>query len=258
ELYTRFAQRSLGIWKSVFERVRQPALYRETGVLWMAAEGDPIVTATLDTLSRLGIKHERLDRAALAARYPQIAPGPNSWAIFDPEAGAPLARRAVQAVVQETVRLGADYRTEDVAVPSGKGRLASIKTAGGETIGAGAFVFACGPWLPKVLPGVLGERIFPTRQEVLFFGVPPGDKRFEPPAMPVWIDLGAEVYGLPAIEGRGFKVALDRHGPPIDPDTAERLVPPEGVAKRGGFPAVRVPALEDGPLGGSRGCPYED
>src|SRR5262249_51997295 len=38
ELYTRFAQRSLGIWKSVFERVRQPALYRETGVLWMAAE----------------------------------------------------------------------------------------------------------------------------------------------------------------------------------------------------------------------------
>src|SRR5262249_37944930 len=147
ELYTRFAQSSLGIWKSVFERVGQPALYRETGVLWMAAEGDPIATATLATLSRLGIKHERLDRGALATRCPQIAPGPTSWAIFEPEAGVPLARRAVQAVVQETVRLGADYRKEEIAVPSGKGRLASITTARGETIGAGTFVFACGPWL---------------------------------------------------------------------------------------------------------------
>jgi monomeric sarcosine oxidase len=258
ELYTRFAQRSLGIWKSVFERVRQPSLYRETGVLWMAAEGDPIATATVATLARLGIKHERLDRAALAARYPQIAPGPNTWAIFEPEAGVLLARRAVQAVVQETVRLGADYRTEEIAVPSAKGRLASIATASTETISAGTFVFACGPWLPKVLPGVLGDRIFPTRQEVLFFGVPPGDKRFEPPAMPVWIDVGAEIYGLPDIESRGFKAALDRHGPPIDPDTAERLVPPESVAKMREFLTARFPALKDAPLVESRVCQYEN
>ena len=43
-------------------------------------------------------------------------------------------------------------------------------------ISAGQFVFACGPWLGKVFPELLGQRIFPTRQEVFFFGSPAGDE----------------------------------------------------------------------------------
>jgi sarcosine oxidase len=258
ELYTRFARRSLEIWKTLFTQIEQPGLYHETGVLWMAREGDKVATATLATLAKLGVKHERLDRTALGARYPQIAPGPITWAVFEPEAGALMARRAVQAVVRETIRRGGGYRLESIATPAGQGKLASVTTQGGEAISAGTFVFACGPWLPKLLPGVLKDRIFPTRQEVLFFGVPPGDKRFEPPALPVWIDFGAEIYGLPDLESRGFKVALDRHGPPIDPDTTDRLVPPDSVGAMRAFLAERFPALKDAPLVESRVCQYEN
>ena len=92
---------------------------------------------------------------------------------------------------------------------------------------AGHFVFACGPWLPKLFPSLLAERIYPTRQEVYFFGIPAGDSRFAPPHMPAWIDFGSEIYGLPDLEQRGFKVALDRHGEPFDPDSGERLVSPD-------------------------------
>ena len=57
------------------------------------------------------------------------------------------------------------------------------------------------------------------------FGVPAGDRRFAPPAMPIWIDFGGEVYGVPDLENRGFKVGPDRHGPAFDPDSGERVRP---------------------------------
>jgi len=119
-------------------------------------------------------------------------------------------------------------------------------------------VFACGPWLPKVFPDLLGERIFPTRQEVFYFGPPAGDDRFRAPAMPVWVDFSEEIYGLPDFEGRGFKVSLDRHGLAIDPDTGSRVFTPETLAAVRGFVGRRFPALKDAPLVLSEVCQYEN
>src|SRR3546814_4997123 len=64
-------------------------------------------------------------------------------------------------------------------------------------------------------------RIVATRQEVYHFGAPQGDTRFAPPELPVWADFnnGRIVYGIPDLEGAGFKIAFDTHGPAIDPDT---------------------------------------
>jgi hypothetical protein len=86
------------------------------------------------------------------------------------------------------------------------------------------------PGFPKLFPELLANRIRPTRQEVLYFGVPPGDDSFRPPAMPCWIDSAAGIYGLPDIETRGFKLAIDTHGPQVDPDTQSRLIPESTVA----------------------------
>ena len=136
---------------------------------------------------------------------------------------------------------GADYVQESILPPAGKEGLAAVTTRSGETVCAPrTFVFACGPWLPKLFPDVLGERIFPTRQEVFYFGVPAGDDRFESPAMPVWVDFAEEIYGIPDFKGRGFKVAPDRHGPPVDPDSLERVPSAETMASR---PRVRRPSL---------------
>jgi sarcosine oxidase len=145
-----------------------------------------------------------------------------------------------------------------VSALTGKGHLDSLLTSSRESIRAEVFVFACGPWLPKVFPDLLGNRINPTRQEVFFFGVPAGDSRFRPPAMPAWIDFGDEVYGLPDLENRGFKIAFDRHGPHIDPDTDQRLVSPEAAAAMRDYLARRFPALKDAPVLETRVCQYEN
>src|SRR5262249_8704892 len=142
-------------------------------------------------------------------RYPQVNFGVWTWAIYEPMSGALMARRAVQSVANFVGQNGGDYRIGAVATPSGKGRLSELVTRDGWKISADVFIFACGPWLPKVFPAVLQNRIHPTRQEVYFFGVPEGDPRFAPPRMPTWIDFGAEIYGLPDLENRGFKLALD-------------------------------------------------
>jgi glycine/D-amino acid oxidase-like deaminating enzyme len=178
------------------------------------------------------------------------------WGLLEPESGALIARRAVQAVVKEALRAGAEYRPAAASPPRGQGRLEVLP--GVADARAETFVFACGPWLPKVFPELLAERIFPTRQEVFFFGPPGGDERFAPPRLPAWIDFGEEIYGLPDLESRGFKVAPDRHGEAFDPDRGERLVSPESTARVRAFLARRFPALAEAPLLETRVCQYEN
>ena len=256
EIYSRFAQKSLGQWKDLGRRVNS-ALFQQVGVLWLARKTDRSITATAEVLRKLGVPHETLNQAELIKRFPQFFVGDVDWAVYEPESGALMARRSVQMLVQEMAQSGLDVVLELVAPPSAKGRMDSVKTAGGRTISADAFVFACGPWLPKVFPVELGRRIFPTRQEMFFFGVPAGERRFTLPAMPCWIDAG-DLYGIPDLENRGFKIASDEHGPPIDPDSADRLIPKESLAVMRKRLGARFPAMKNAPLVESRVCQYEN
>ncbi|HEY1338553.1 MAG TPA: FAD-dependent oxidoreductase [Bryobacteraceae bacterium] len=240
EIYTRMAMRSLELWREFF-----PALFIPTGVLWASREDHPYSVATRATLARAGVKHEILSAAEMAARYPQMRwSEPRTFGIFEPESGALLARRAVAAVVEDAVRRGAAFEVRQVSEPPDA-----------ETV-----VYACGPWLPKIFPELLGDRIFPTRQEVFFFAAPAGDRRFAPPALPAWIDFTDPrgPYGVPDVENRGFKLALDQHGPAFDPDTGDRRVGAEGLAEARRFLAERFPDLRDAPLAESRVCQYEN
>jgi glycine/D-amino acid oxidase-like deaminating enzyme len=200
-----------------------------------------------------------LTRPDLEARWPQIDFGPITWAIHEPESGFLMAFHAVQAVVQDARALGAAYVQEQVEPPpASRGRLASVTTRSGNTVSADSFVFACGPWLPRVFPDVLGERIFPTRQDVFYIGPPAGDERFGLGAMPVWADFAEEIYGVPDFRGRGFKVAPDRHGPPADPDSLERVVGADSVAHVRDYVGRRFPALKQAPIVGTEVCQYEN
>jgi len=258
EIYTRFSARSLTIWKALFVEIGRPELFQRTGVLWMAKGETPDAAASLRALAAAGIPHERLGEDELRRRYPQIVVVEGGSAIFEPDSGVLMARRAVQAVVAEAVRRGVDYRVATVEPPAADNRLAALRTADGESLAAAAFVFACGPWLPKVAPRALGGRIFPTRQQVFFFGVPRGDTRFAPPAMPTWIDFGQGFYGMPDLEGRGFKIANDQHGPAFDPDTGERVATPDALAEARAFMEQRFPGMRGAPLVESRVCQYEN
>jgi monomeric sarcosine oxidase len=258
EIYTRWSLRSLELWRALLNRAGRSTQFVPSGVLWMAREEDPLTIATLQTLARLGVRHERLDRRQLAARWPQIDLGPVTWAIHEPDGGFFVAFHAVQVVSQMAVAEGAVYLQESVLPPSGTGKLGTLATRSGRTIAAKTFVMACGPWLPRLFPDLLGERIFPTRQEVFYFGVPAGDARFAPSALPVWVDFAEEIYGIPDFRGRGFKAALDRHGPPVDPDSLERVPSAGTIETVREFVGRRFPALKGAPVVGSEVCQYEN
>jgi sarcosine oxidase len=260
EIYTRMAMQSLAQWRELSESTGQ-RLFHQTGVIWIARQTEAYSVATRDTLQRTGVRLEIVPGPELAMRYPQIQLDvPGVFGIYEPDSGALMARRAVAAVVSEAVRRGVTYATESVSEVSGSGAHAAVRLQSGETVHAARFVFACGPWLPKLFPSLLGKRIYPTRQEVFFFAPPPGDRRFAPPALPCWMDFNDPrgPYGVPDLESRGFKLALDHHGPAFDPDTGDRRPSAEGLAEARRFLAERFPALRDAPLTESRVCQYEN
>lgn len=257
ELYTRSSQRSLAQWKSFCAATGQ-RLFHETGVLWLAGADDSRVKQSMATLKRCEVPFEEIARPELERRYPQISFEQVTRGFFEPKSGVLLARRAVAAVVEDAVKTGVEFRVARIETPRGSGRLDAVKTGNGETITAGQFVFACGPWLGKIFPDILGQRIFPTRQEVFFFGVPPGDLRFAPPALPTWLFQEDEYYGMPDIEGRGLKIALDHHGAAVDPDTQMRIVTAEEAKVVSDYVAKRFPALRNAPIVETRVCQYEN
>jgi sarcosine oxidase len=256
-LYSRWAQRSVSAWHELFRDLRQD-LFTRTGVLWMARAEDRSADDTIENLRLLRVPFESLDRAALERRYPQLNLGPITRGVLETESGVVLARHSVQAVVRQAVKQSVTYRVTAVTPPTATGHADSVLTSDGDRITAGTYVFACGPWLPKLFPEVLGNLIHPTRQEVFFFGAQPGDRRFAPPAMPAWVDFAGGVYGVPDLEGRGFKVGLDHHGPAYDPDLGERLVTDDALQVARMILARRVPALEAAPLLEAHICQYSN
>jgi monomeric sarcosine oxidase len=258
EIYTRWSNRALERWKEFFT-LTDDRLFHETGVLWLAADHDPYVSQSEAIMRKVGVNLEKLSKQDLKKRYPQIGLEGIGWGLLEPSSGVLMARRAVQFVVRRAMESGVAFLQGKVEAPVGKGRVNDLQTEDGGSVKAGTFVFACGPWLPKIFPDLLGHRIFPTRQAVMFWGTPPGDPQFKSPSMSTWICMHSdEYYGMPDLEGRGFKIALDRHGTPFDPDYGERFVTEAEVSIVRKYLAKRFPALQNAPLTESRVCQYEN
>jgi monomeric sarcosine oxidase len=259
EIYTRWSMNALPKWKELFAQASRPELFQPTGVLWIAREAEKYALATMATLDRVGCRFEKLSLGQLVERYSGMSFDPDCWGILELDSGVLMARRAVQAVVDEAQTLGVAYANALVRPPIGGEReLRRITDQSGESYSAATFVFTCGAWLPKLFPGALGNRVFPSRQEVFFFGVPPGDRRFSAPAMPTWLKLSDEFYGMPDIENRGLKIAHDRHGVAADPDTQSRTASREALALAKEYVARRFPALRGAPVVETRVCQYEN
>lgn len=245
EIYTSWSLRALELYKDFYAKT-DSGLYHQTGFLWLAAEKDEYTTSNMAVFDKLKVTYEKLSRSELAKRYPQIGLEGISWGLYEPNAGGLMARRGVQTVVRETVKAGLRYEQR------------AITSVPASDISAGTYIYACGPWLRKLFPELLGNKLNPTRQEVFYFGVAPGAAEFRAPKMPAWVDPGSTAYGLPDLEARGFKVAPDNHGVTVDPDTQERVVPASSVAQVRSYLARRFPSLATAPCTQTEVCQYEN
>ena len=136
--------------------------------------------------------------------------------------------------------------------------MPGVVLSNGNTVAGDKIVFACGPWMGQLFPDVIGRRIVPTKQEVLFFCTPAGDTRYDSGTLPVWVHIGERlVYGIPGHERRGLKMADDTAGEDVDPTTMERTPSAAGLASARAVVGERFPALAGAPLVEARVCQYE-
>lgn len=259
-LYTRWAWESLADWRELSARHGSP-IFHQTGALYLYPQDSSRIDGSIAIQRELGIPIEKLAMTELVARWPQIDFDGIAVGVLQPTMGSLMARRSVQALVGEFIKAGGDFRQFAVEPPrSERPSLPAISGTGGEQLRADRFIFACGSWLPKLFPEVVGGRIVPTRQDVFFFAPAAGDARFGSARLPAWVDVSSPDlhYGFPDIEARGFKIALDAHGPKIDPDASDRRITDPALADVRAYLARRFPDLAGRPLAESRVCQYEN
>lgn len=259
EIYTRMAFASLSEWKALNAASGLP-IFIPNGVLFFSSKPEDYFRDSVAVHQRLGLPLEQMGGAQLQRRFPMIDFSDVTVGLFEPGFGALMARRAVQTLVRKFVEVGGEYRHELAHTPQrASGPIKSLRLSTG-SIEADAYVFALGPWLPKLFPDLLGSRIFATRQEIFYFAPPKADRRFFPEAMPSWADFnqGDMFYGFPDLEGRGVKFAHDKHGAHVDPDTQSREPTKAALAEVIAFRDRRFPLLKGAPVIGAEVCQYEN
>lgn len=242
-IYTQMVARAIPMWQES-QRRWGVKMFEQCGALWMAGPpDDSYEKAAVENIRATGMRFEEVSAADGQRRWPQMSWDGVDWAIYEPDGGFLFARRACQAVVDAFMAEGGTYRQERIDP--------------GAIRGGGHWVFACGPWLGQLFPEELGALITPTRQEAFYFGPPAGDTRMSEAHFPAWVDKPTRYYGIPGNEWRGFKVALDIPGAPVDPTTLERRASDQALTGARAYVARRYPLLRDAPVIESRVCQYE-
>lgn len=255
-LYARSALRAMTAWR---EREQQfgVSLLNPTGRLQLAPAWTPSLKATQATLSTLGVPFETMTDGDLRKRYPQMNPDGMGVGLLEPGAMVIRAKQAMLAVSQAFVRAGGTLRVARVQPGAVEGgRMVDLRVDDGSRLAADAFVFACGPWLPKLFPGLLGARIQVPGRDVLYFGLPAGDLRLAFPHFPNYSE--ERYYGFASIDGRGFKVCPTSGTTSFDPDMDERIISATEVRRARAYLAQRFPSLANQPITESRVCQLEN
>lgn len=260
ETYFDLNVRAIELWRE-HQQKWDKKMFFNSGVLWFCYDEAPeMIEATLPFMKKHGLEYQYLSKTEAAQRYPHIATNDLHHLVLDPHGGYLKARESCQTVLEAFVREGGTYvnaLVQPTAIENGK--MTTLSLSNGTRLSADAYVFACGSWLGRLFPDVLGAIITCTKQEAYYLGVPASHTAYFD-QMPAWIDLDGNdfYYGIPGNAYRGFKVGVDKRGEIFDPTDGERLANAEVLTKARAFMAHRFPALKNAPLVENRVCPYEN
>ena len=242
ETYTRWSIRAWELWHQRETALGLQLVYPSGGLRLLEPQAAQAQTAMFD---RLAYPYELLSTDEVRARWPQIAYDEPDPVLYEPRSGTLAARDALVAVTQLFMAAGGTYVQARIAVPeAAAGRLHSLEIDGAR-VSAGNFVFACGPWMPRLFPGVLGRLIKTPRRELFFVASPPGDRRFDWRHCPSLTDprgwTSADIGG-------GVKVAPVIRHVPMDPDNGDRMPTPALRDQVRDYLAARLPDLAERPV----------
>lgn len=257
-IYSKMVVRAHELWEKWQTEWERKLMYSTGRLVIGPPDYREYATKAKKRLQPFGLESEILERNEIINRWPQLGVLDGEVALYDAGGiggSTLLAREACRAVTEKFIEKGGTF-IHAKASP-GKvvdGKLQSIKLDDGSTLQADQYVFAGGPWMGKLFPEVLKEKLKVYRRDVLFIGTPAGDPRFSYPNLPNWSFQGARFYGFPDLHGRGLKAAPYPDYNTIDMDVDERLINPIEVKRLRDFVKLRFPALKDQPISESRVC----
>lgn len=250
DAYARLAEREVE-WG---ERLLVP-----TGqVLFAGADKLEEIEKLRRTLSTVDISNaERLSGEELRRRWPQIDFSGIETGLFTPggpAASTILAERTTRRVADAFRAAGGRTVLGLAQRPMADGEAVTVPLSSGETLKGDVAVYACGAWMAKLFPDIIGRHVAVQRRDVFYFGTPAGDSRFTYPQLPAWSLIGGGFYGFPDFDGGGFKIAPYPDANAIDPDNDDRRPNDYVVERARAFLRQRFPALGDQPLVSARVC----
>lgn len=255
EDYTRLAERALDGWLRWNATWRTPR-YHQTGVAFLTREPmqpGSFEHASYTLLARRGHRVERLDAAAIAARFPAYRPGAFRDGYVHREAGWAQSGAVVAQLVDHAIATGVTVRPNTAIT-----RLVDDGAlAGRDHIPADAIAVCAGAWATQLVPELAGA-IRAVGQPVFHFR-PADPAPFAPSHFPVF---GGDIsrtgyYGFPI--NRDGIVKIANHGTGIaQPADAPRHITPAQEAAVREFVRGAFPQLADAPIVERRLCVYSD
>ena len=133
--------------------------------------------------------------------------------------------------------------------PNSKGNVQSVALSSGETVSAGTFIFAAGPWLLTMFPELLDKKLRVAKSGHGMIGLPAGQGRdYSYPILPNTNAM------LPNVDGLGLAVMMPVGTTPVDPDTHDRVPTEEVKADVLARTAQWFPALKGQPFINAHVC----
>lgn len=283
ELWTRWARESIARW-AAFDAEHAPRFgtrfFIKTGDVMLRERPEPFTTRSMEIWDQLGVRYERVTPADARRRWPQINSEGYEVVVHEPDAGVARARASVHATVALARDAGVQLRIGRVKPGAVSGNaMQALLMEDGSRLEADSYVFACGPWLPKVFPEHLGQRMRVPMGYVCYFGTPQGDERFTAPNIPSWNVPGVTGWGALPTDSRGFRVrgAFAPPRPPqsdedddlpparrpapdprqMDPDLSSRHANEERIEGSRRVLQRVFPEMADAPILETRACHYE-
>jgi sarcosine oxidase len=289
ELWTSWARRSIQKWREFdAEHAKRfgTRYFFTTGDVIFREKAEAFTTRTQELWTAQGVKFEVVSNDDARKRWPQINSAGFGVVLYEPDAGVARARDSVQAAVALGRDAGVTFRLGRVTPgPIVNGKMDGITLADGTKLTADSYVFCCGPWMDKVFPEAMKNRMRVPMGHVCYFGHPLGDDRFVFPNLPSWNVPGVTGWASLPVDSYGFRVrgaiappppppaagADDDTPPPPppprqqatvdprqqDPDLSSRWSNEERVEGSRNVLRKYFPALADAPLLATRACHYE-
>lgn len=282
EHWTAWARESITRWRNFDEEFGArfgTRFFVQTGDVILREAPEPFTTRTAELWDKLRVSYERLSPAETKHRWPMIQSESYPVILYEPDAGVARARHSTQALASAAFAMGVEKkigRAHPGAIANNA--MDGVRLDDGTVLRADAYVWACGPWLRKVFPELLGNRMRTPLGHVCYFGTPEGDQRFVAGTIPSWNVPGVTGWGALPVDSRGFRVRggfappapprpPDDDAPPPprptpdpraqDPDLSVRWSSQDRIDGSRRVLAHCFPALAEAPILETRACHYE-